>query len=122
MEIHNPSPCLFETIYHPIPSVAGGLTTCIHKAYDPRLVPWRDKDEPNVRQDVQGWAESGQKDLLENVGATGGFLVPIEQRTDLLQIPAPELVIRPRATRVPMRRRQIQWPTLDQTNTTAKDR
>jgi len=90
------------------------------RAPDPRLKFWVDKEEPGVRnKGAEGWVESEQKDLLESVGASGGFLVPIEQREDLLSIPAPEIVVRPRATVVPMRRRQIQWPTLDQTNTTS---
>jgi len=89
--------------------------------HDRRLQAWYDKDEPASPAKAEGWVESGseKKDLLENIGATGGFLVPIEQQTEMFSIPAPEQVIRPRATRVPMRRRQIQWPTLDQTNTTA---
>jgi len=90
--------------------------------YDPRLKAWHDREEPATSPNATGWVESKsaeKKDLVENVGASGGFLVPIEQRTDLLNLPAPEQMVRPRATRVPMRRRQIQWPTLDQTNTTS---
>jgi HK97 family phage major capsid protein len=90
---------------------------------DPRLGrPFIDPNEPDTPTNAKGWVESktkGQKDLVENIGASGGFLVPIEQRTELLQVPGPEMVVRPRATVVPMTRRQIQWPTLDQTNTTA---
>jgi len=88
---------------------------------DRRLTAWYDRDEPATPANAEGWVESkmDKKDLLENIGASGGFLVPVEQRTELLQIPAPELVFRPRATRVPMARRQIQWPVLDQTNTTS---
>jgi len=87
---------------------------------DRRLTSWYDRDEPATPANAEGWVESkDRKDLVENVGASGGFLVPVEQRTDLLSIPAPDAIIRPRATRVPMRRRQIQWPVLDQTNTTS---
>jgi len=87
------------------------------KRPDPRLKFWIDKDEPGHRKGAEGWVE--QKDLVESVGASGGFLVPVEQRENLLQIPAPEVIVRPRATVIPMRRRQIQWPVLDQTNTTS---
>lgn len=90
--------------------------------YDPRLSVLSDKDEPETKHDGKdGWAESrkDRKDLVENVGASGGFLVPVEYRPDLLQFPAPEIVIRPRATKIPMRHRQIQWPVMEQTGTTA---
>lgn len=101
----------------------GEMATAVYRATfrgnaDPRLQTFHDGSEPGTKQNAQGWVES-QKDLIENVGASGGFLVPIEQRAELLQVPGPELVVRSRATVVPMRRRQIQWPTLDQTNTTA---
>lgn len=82
------------------------------------LKPFYDGEEPDtskVRED--GWSES--KDLLESVGASGGFLVPEEQRNELLQW-TPELTaIRERATIIPMRRRSVRIPTLDQTGTTA---
>lgn len=88
-------------------------------SHDPRLGgAFVDSSEPESTKGAIGWVES-TKDLLENVGASGGFLVPIEQRTELLSVPGPESIVRSRATVVPMRRRQIQWPTLDQTNTTA---
>lgn len=111
----------------PAPSVAwkglGEMAQAIYRATfrgnaDPRLTAFHDGSEPGTKQNAKGWVES-QKDLLENVGASGGFLVPIEQRAELLSVPGPETVVRSRATVVPMRRRQIQWPTLDQTNTTA---
>ena len=103
----------------------GEFAMAVHAAnhkgrYDPRLSVFHDREEPGMPPNTEGWVESKeQKDLVENIGASGGFLVPVEQRTDLLSIPAPEVLVRPRATRVPMRRRQIQWPTLDQTNTTS---
>ncbi|MBU2249540.1 MAG: phage major capsid protein [Gammaproteobacteria bacterium] len=89
---------------------------------DPRLGrTFNDPTEPTTPEGYSGWvAESKErKDLLENVGASGGFLVPIDQREQLLSVPGPEMIVRPRATVVPMRRRQIQWPVLDQTNTTS---
>ena len=117
----------------PVPKVerAGGFKSlgefaaAVHAAnhkgrYDPRLNVFHDREEPGTPPRAEGWVESKeQKDLLESVGASGGFLVPVQQNTDLLSIPAPDALVRPRATRVPMRRRQIQWPTLDQTNTTS---
>lgn len=59
------------------------------------------------------------KDLGESVGATGGFLVPTEFQEQLLSIMGETATIRTRATVIPMRRRSIQIPVLDQTATTA---
>ncbi len=91
--------------------------------YDPRLGKiWNDPQEPGNNREAKGWVEAEKptehKDMVENIGASGGFLVPPEFQTTLLQIPAPQLTIRPRATVVPIRRRQVSWPVLDQTNTT----
>jgi len=67
-----------------------------------------------------GWLETKEKkDLAENVGATGGFAVPVEQLTNLFGVTPPPNSIRARATAIPMRRRQIQVPVVDQTGTTA---
>lgn len=102
----------------------GVWSACRKGAFDPRLATFHDKDEPATMLG-QGWQEAKDfkpqegKILVENTGAQGGFLVPVEQRAELLSLPAPEIIVRPRATVVPMRRRQIQWPVLDQTNTTA---
>ena len=79
---------------------------------------WVDKDEPETAVNAVGWSES-RKDLVENIGASGGFTVPVQQMNQLLQFPAPEQIVEPRCTIVPMTRRQIQWPSLDQTSTTA---
>ena len=59
------------------------------------------------------------KDLVENVGASGGFLVPTEFIAQLYAIMAEEGFVRSRATKIPMRRRQVNVPVLDQTGTTA---
>jgi HK97 family phage major capsid protein len=59
------------------------------------------------------------KQMVENVGASGGFLVPVEFRPELLQWAWEDNPIRARATVIPMRRRQLQVPTLDHTGTAA---
>lgn len=59
------------------------------------------------------------KDMAEAVGATGGFLVPTEFQANLQSVMAEQAVIRNRATRIPMRRRSIKIPVLDQTSTAA---
>lgn len=78
--------------------------------------PWID---PRLKyfEDERPIGES--KDLGESVGATGGFLVPVELQTQVYGVAAEQSVFMQRATHIPMRRRQIQIPVLDQTDTTA---
>lgn len=59
-----------------------------------------------------------EKDLNESVGSDGGFLVPIEQRTNLMAVMTQNNIVRSRATVIPMSRREISIPVLDQTDTT----
>jgi HK97 family phage major capsid protein len=59
------------------------------------------------------------KDMVENVGASGGFLVPTEYLAQLFSVMQESSFIRSRATKIPMRRRSISMPVLDQTGTTA---
>jgi len=90
---------------------------------------WFAQNRPNVQLDPRlkyfngGDKNSSQpvsrKALAENVGLTGGFLVPTEFRAQLLAVVGETAVVRPRATVIPMARRTIQIPSLDQTNTTA---
>ncbi len=61
-----------------------------------------------------GWATEG-KDLVENIGASGGFLVFPEHLTQLFQMDPLERIIRQRSTVIPMRARVMQIPVLDQT-------
>lgn len=85
----------------------------------PKLRDWKDPEEPNVDESKVGWVEN-QKDLLESVGASGGYLVPTEQGTTLLTYPdGTDTTIRDGATVIRLRRRAMSMPTLDQTGTTA---
>lgn len=61
---------------------------------------------------------SGKKDLNEGIGSDGGFLVPTEFRNTLLAVMTENNIIRNRATVIPMSRRELQIPVLDQTGTT----
>jgi len=67
--------------------------------------------------------ESGRtieaKDLVEAIGASGGFLVPTEFIATLYAALQERSFVRQRATIIPMRRRQVAIPVLDQTGTTA---
>lgn len=57
------------------------------------------------------------KDLSTGVGADGGFLVPVQQMSQLLSAASQTAVVRPRATIIPMARRELTMPVLDQTGT-----
>ena len=59
------------------------------------------------------------KVMEENVGASGGFLVPTEFQATLQAVLGENTFVRSRATTIRMRRRQITLPVLDQTVTTA---
>lgn len=76
---------------------------------DPRLVYFMDKAEQ----------DRDEKQMVENVGASGGFLVPTEFLAQLQAVLAESTFVRPRATILRMARRQIDVPVLDQTGTTA---
>jgi HK97 family phage major capsid protein len=79
------------------------------------------KDAEEDRAQDKAWVaqKSQRKDLVENAGQSGGFLVPVEFRPQLLAMIYEDNPIRSRATKIPMRRRQMDIPTLDQTGTTA---
>lgn len=77
-------------------------------APDPRLVYFKEVVQPGE-----------SKDMAENVGATGGFLVPPEFDMTLRAVMAETSLVRSRATIIRMARRQINIPVLDQTTTTA---
>lgn len=61
---------------------------------------------------------SERKDMAENVGASGGYLVPTEFQTTLRSVAPQDAIVRPLATVIPMRRRQLNLPVLDQSGTT----
>lgn len=82
-------------------------TMCRGAVRDPRLV-WFDDE-----------GKGQTKNLAENVGSTGGFLVPTEFDAVLRALIAERSIVRQRATVIPMRRRQINLPVLDQTGSTA---
>jgi HK97 family phage major capsid protein len=60
-----------------------------------------------------------RKDLAESAGATGGFLVPVEFRAELLEVAAESSIVRPRAFVLPMASRSVTIPMLDQTQVPA---
>lgn len=80
---------------------------------------FKDAEEDAAQQKTWMAQQSERKDLVENAGQSGGFLVPVEFRAQLLGMVYEQNVIRPRATVIPMRHRQLDIPTVDQTQTTA---
>ena len=93
--------------------------TLFEGQYDARLAQHTDKEPGTGSVKKSGWPESDTKQMVENVGASGGFLVPVQQITELYEFPAPIPVVRPRCTIIPMTARQMQLPVLDQSGTTA---
>lgn len=91
---------------------------------DPRLRYFKDDDtdtpQANVKDYVaRGWSPEGAKQMVESIGASGGFLVPTEFDAQLRAVSPEDVIVRPRATVIRMRRRQIDLPVLDQTGTVA---
>ena len=82
-----------------------------------RFSKFRDADPRLTWFDEERGREG--KALAEGIGATGGFLVPTEFRAQLLAVAAERAIVRPRATIIPMSRRSVQIPVLDQTSTTS---
>ncbi len=80
----------------------------VHEGADARLLRFNDKNESVETKDMTGQS-----------GAGGGFLVPTEQYTNLMGVVSERSFIRQRATIIPMTRRQVNIPVLDQTATTA---
>lgn len=88
---------------------------------DPRLQYQEFTEGANVDGfNKTGWPVSeGQKDLAENTGSTGGFLV-FPEHLPQLQMMTPLLeIVQQRAMNIPMKARVIQIPVLDQTGTDA---
>jgi len=85
-----------------------GLRDQHRRTLDPRLRYMKDEPIPGE-----------SKQMVESVGASGGFLVPTEFLAQLQAVMGESSLVRPRATIIRMRRRQIELPVLDQTGTTA---
>ena len=85
-----------------------------------RLVTWRDTGEAanSNKAGKNGWTE--QKDLVESIGASGGYLAPTEQRNTLMKWDDfGDNIVRAMATVIPMARRAMSMPVLNQTGTTS---
>lgn len=74
---------------------------------DPRLVAFQEKQD-GVMQTRE------EKDMSGQTGADGGYLIPDEFRAQLMSVSPENSIVRSRATIIPMRRRQISIPALEQ--------
>lgn len=89
---------------------------------DPRLTWYKDDDseghQPSVKEFIgKGYSPEQAKQMVESVGASGGFLVPTQFDATLRAVQGEDGIVPPRATRIRMSRRQIDLPVLDQTVT-----
>lgn len=94
----------------------GEFLKSVHTSYqsrDARLKAFNDKDES------AGVSVPEQKDMTGQTGSGGGYLIPVEQYTNLMGLVQERSFVRPRATVIPMTRRQVNIPVLDQTSTTS---
>ena len=102
----------------------GEYLIAIHRSMkhgiDPRLTYVEFTEGANVDGfNKSGWPVAEGKDLAENTGATGGFLV-FPEHLPQLQMMTPLLeIVQQRALSIPMSARVIQIPVLDQTGTDA---
>lgn len=76
------------------------------------LLAVRRKDTKRLVEEYH--AQKATKDLLEESGVSGGYLVPAEFSADFINIAAEMSVVRPRARIQPMRSRSLAIPALDQ--------
>ncbi len=87
--------------------------------WHPSLKMWKDSAEAGTVEGKQGWEGEVKATMSGAVGATGGFLIPDEFLPDLYGEDWETNSIRGRATVIPMRRRSLRVPVVDQTGTTA---
>jgi HK97 family phage major capsid protein len=81
-----------------------------HRKFDPRLVRFKERDKDSGHE---------QKQMVGNVGASGGFLIAPQFLAQLQAVQAESAIVKPRATTIRMNTRQVTIPVLDQTGTTA---
>ena len=96
--------------------------TTKYNQWDPRLkastIKFPDDPSPAFDTQKQGWMGE-TKTMTEAVGADGGFTVFPEYRSNLFQLTEFTRYVRERALVIPMRARQVVFPALDQTGSTA---
>lgn len=125
-QLEEKQPGSFKTFGHYLVANAQAGNIRYRGPLDSRLALWSDKSEPQgdpMRTSVLGTQVKGgfaqKATMVENIGARGGFLVPQEFIPELYGVLAEQTIVRQRATIIPMSRRQVLIPVIDQTGTTA---
>jgi HK97 family phage major capsid protein len=77
---------------------------------DPRLVFFKEAKDASGHE---------RKDMSGQTAEGGGALIPSEFQAQLMSVAGEASIVRKRATIIPLRRRQLDIPVLDQTGTTA---
>jgi len=89
---------------------AGHRSPALQKV-DPNLIWFSDSKD--------GQSGHSTKAMAESTGASGGFLVPSEFYNQLQMVQGESAIVRNLATKIRIRRRQVDIPVYDQTDTTA---
>ena len=77
----------------------------------------RSDDRLTYFEDERPSGNYAEKDMSGEAGSSGGFLIAPEFRNQLMSAQGESALVRPYATVIPMARRQINIPALDQTQT-----
>jgi len=112
-----------ETKEKPVPGSNGFkswnefLQACYMAGHREPSVRTTDPRLSRLKEEAEGGHQT--KQMVESVGASGGFLVPTEFLAQLQAVASESSIVRPRATIIRMARRAIDIPVLDQTGTTS---
>jgi len=71
---------------------------------------WKNSRDPDIRRH-----NTEARNLTMSSGTAGGYLMPEDFYKRLMQVAAPQSLVRPRATVIPMAAETIKIPSLDQT-------
>lgn len=74
---------------------------------------WKACTNQEIDPRVDALRRSNQKTLSGEQGISGGFLIPSQQRSDILKVVGEASLVRKYATVVPMLSRTLEWPALD---------
>jgi len=71
-----------------------------------------DRPDAEAAKRLRAYNAKAAGHMAENEPSEGGYLVPVEFRTNLMQTMLEKTIVRPRATFVPMRTNSVQMPAL----------
>lgn len=105
-----------------VPAIFGaGNTGDPKKTFGSFLLAVKEKNHKALEEMGSAYADWDKEDVTTKTamstqtGVSGGFLVPTEFHEKLLALAVEESIVRPRATRIPMKARTVQVPALDVT-------